>query len=571
MIVDGIASSQHLDSSGEILDISGHDISDLEEGRGLINFEHDSSSPDNILGQVIFAKKIMKRAECSNDRERMFWDSCGTPLVYIKAELYDKEGHAGATAMAASLRYYHNRGIKVAVGFSIEGSTLDRQDNLLKRSVGRRVAMTYRPCNKSAISMVYEDTQDKSIKKYMESSATSKIKTYEVDNCIFEDDMIKSELSPLEALKQSIYALEKTLTAGSYNVAPSQLTGGSALQVEDRSMKAKGLSQETKNKLKSTFKNWDRKRPLKEVIKAAMPEVSDEYVDHFVDVAKEISLKKGEKPAVRIGPHHSWNANQSDKQRRLIDGLYVDGNQPFTGHLKNGMETSNKMSLHRNDAGADVIIKHPTQYEGTGHDPAVAASAYHKVADGFFGLGDHVPVTNHFSHSSVGKPGENTQAQEFIKDAHTPFDASWGKTLKSARDDGSAHKLAIADMIMGGDTDRHAHNMLGKNGKLINIDNDDAFKYDSKTSWAPDHFNDFDDNMGGRQPGIGKDMMHIDAVQWLSKLDPKAMVISLMDAGVPKAKIPEAVRRLKVLQAGAPGKTMNDIHNLINGKPFGGE
>lgn len=571
MIIDGISASQHLDSSGEVLKIKNHDISDLEEGRGVLNFEHNNDSPEDILGKIIFAKKIMNKSDCGNDREKLYWDSCGTPFVYIKAELFDNENHPGAVAAAAMIRYYHKKGEKILAGFSIEGSTLERNDNILERSVGRRVALTLRPCNKSAISGVYEDGESKTIKKYMDLADNSKIKTVEVDTFIF-DDIEKSETNPLLALKQAVQVLNKTLTAGSYNVAPSQLTGGSALQVEDKSMKRRvGLSKEAKEKLKNVVQNWDRKRPLKEVIKAAMPEVSDEYVEHFTHVAEDISLKKGEKPAVRIGPHHSWNANQSDKQRSLIDGLYVEGSKPFTGQLTNGLETSNKMSLHRNDAGDDVIIKHPTAYEGTGHDPAVAASAYHKVADGFFGLGDHVPVTNHFSHTSVGKPGENTQAQEFIKDAHTPFDASWGKTLKSARDDGSAHKLAIADMIMGGDTDRHAHNMLGKNGKLINIDNDDAFKYDSKTSWAPDHFNDFDDNMGGRQPGIGKDMMHIDAVQWLSKLDPKAMVISLMDAGVPKAKIPEAVRRLKVLQAGAPGKTMNDIHNLINGKPFGGQ
>ena len=141
MIIDGIGTSEHVDSSSEQMSIQGHDISDLVEGRGVLNFEHDNSV-DSIIGHIIFAKKIYGKSDCSNDREKMYWDICGKAFVYIKAELFDAENHAGAAAAAALIRYYHKRKEKILAGFSIEGVTLSRSGNKLERSVGRRLALT---------------------------------------------------------------------------------------------------------------------------------------------------------------------------------------------------------------------------------------------------------------------------------------------------------------------------------------------------------------------------------------------------------------------------------------------
>lgn len=186
LMIDGIAASEHLDSSGEILKIDGHDISDLVEGKGVINFEHDNSA-ECIIGHIIYAKKIKKKSDCEDGRQEMFWDACKVPFVYIRAELFDDEEHPGAVAAAAMIRYYKKRGLKVLAGFSVEGATLDKDDNVLKRSVGRRVALTLRPCNKSAVSDVYEDPKNKEIKKFMQLDKPIKGKAYEVSDIIFED------------------------------------------------------------------------------------------------------------------------------------------------------------------------------------------------------------------------------------------------------------------------------------------------------------------------------------------------------------------------------------------------
>ncbi len=185
--IDGIASSEHLDSSGEVLKIDGHDISDLIEGKGVLNWEHNNDSSEDIVGAIIFAKKIKKKSDCDNEREEMFWDACKVPFVYIIAELFDDEEHPGAVAAAAMIRFYKNRGMKVLAGFSVEGATLDKQDNILKRSVGRRVALTLRPCNKSAISDVYEDSKNKDLTKFMQLNKPIIGKAYEVPDIIFSD------------------------------------------------------------------------------------------------------------------------------------------------------------------------------------------------------------------------------------------------------------------------------------------------------------------------------------------------------------------------------------------------
>ena len=46
--IDGISTSEHIDSSGELLIIENHDISDLEEGRGVLNFEHSNKAEDIV-------------------------------------------------------------------------------------------------------------------------------------------------------------------------------------------------------------------------------------------------------------------------------------------------------------------------------------------------------------------------------------------------------------------------------------------------------------------------------------------------------------------------------------------
>ena len=562
MILDGISASQHIDSSGEVLDIKNHDISDLEEGRGVLNFEHNNDSPDDIIGSIIFAKKIMEKSDCDNDRERMYWDACGTPFVYIKAELFDNEEHPGAVAAAAMVRYYHKRNQKILAGFSIEGSTLEREDNYLKRSVGRRVALTLRPCNKSAISGVYSDEPENTeIKKFMTLSDNPNVKTVEIDTLLFDEieKAEKTESNLLSELKKSIIELNKTLTAGGYDVAPSQLTGGSALQTEhNATKKQRGLSKELKEKLKRVASEWDGKKPLRDKVKAAMPEVSDYYVDHFTELAEELSLKKGLPQPIRIDSFHSWDHEANEAQKRLISGLYLDPEEIKPGPVKN-------------DEGNLVVIKYPDLESPSNPCPACLASMYYRLASEYFGLGDNVPVTTHFTHKSLNGGSKNIQAQAFIQGVHTPGSIGWLKTLETAKANGTLHKLAIMDMILGADINRCFTNMLGKDGNIINIDNGDSFQYSAAPQYYPPHYTDYKDPEGNTEEGIGNEFLHAETLKWLTGLDIKELVSKMLNSGATKKQATIAAKRLKLLQKVASGKTFYGIHDIIYPKSNEGE
>lgn len=552
MLIDGIATSEALDSSGELLRIKGHDISDLVEGRGVLNFEHNNDSPEDIIGDIVFAKKILTKDDCSNERERMYWDFCKTAFVYIKAKLFTDELHAGAIAASSILRYYHKKKEKILAGFSIEGSTLERDENILERTVGRRVALTLRPCNKQAISGVLEDD---TVKKFMNYDKAIDGDLYKVDTCILDDDT--PEEDPMQALQKSLMTLKKTLTAGSYNVAPSQLSGGAALSVEDNLSTRK-----TKDKVKSIISNWDRKRPLREVLKAALPEVSEDYIDHFEQIAQELSLKKNTKPLLRIDPGHSYNKNMDDSQKKLITGLYHDPSSTFDEGNRN------PMFKLKNDAGADVLVKKPApEYEYGKHDPSHAATDYYHLAKNFFGMGDHVPVTNHFDHPDIHGGSNSIQAQEFMPNAKSMYHPEGAKALMAARENGDLHKLGIIDMITAGGQDRHMGNILFNKGKVVHIDNDDAFDYGPMSKMTSAYFNDVDQGDGSKQEGIGKDTIHKDANTWLQGLDPKNLIQHMKKQDMDTSTIKEATRRLLMIkQHAASGATMQQMNDAVSQK-----
>ena len=560
MLIDGIGVTSTIDSSGEQILVESHDVSELNNGKCVFNFEHLNDSPENFLGRITYAIKILKESDCENDRQRKYYDFVKGPFVYIKGELFDDEEHAGAIAMAAIIRFSHKRNEKLLVGFSVEGSTLERDENILTRTISRRYAITFRPCNKQAIAGVLKDSQsDKDIsdqiKKFINYD-NPVIGEFNLDTCILEDD---SSGDSIEDIRKSLNALKKTLTAGGYNVAPSQLSGGAALGVEDNHSTRK-----TKATVKQILSTWDRKRPLREVLKAALPEVSDDYIDHFEQVAQELSLKKNMKPLVRIDASHSSNKNANEDQKKLITGLYHDPSSQFGKGLEN--EPRSKMFKLKNDAGQDVLTKLPSEdYSGSGHDPSMAATDYYHMAKNFFGLGDHVPVTNHFDHPSIESGTKSIQAQEYKPNAKTFWHPESDDIQRKSRESGDSHKLAIMDMVTNGDTDRHFGNVLFDKGKMIHIDNDDAFNYGTRNT--PAAYFDDSRNESGLINGIGNDTIHKDANTWLQSLDPKVMIQHMKKQGMDRDQIKEATRRLLLLKKEAPnGRTMRMLHDIVNGK-----
>jgi hypothetical protein len=514
--------TQAIDSSGESLLIENVDISLVEKGQVFANFEHKNDSPEvAAIGVFKYAKKILKKGDCETDRQRKFWDQVKVPFIYGALELFDEEEHHGALAIAAMIRYFHNKKEPIQVGASIEGVTLERDGNILKRAMMKKVAITLTPCNKQCWIDVMTDKESEEIVKKFESSSIS---TVTIDSIVLSDDAID-----FTDMKKAIDELNKTLEAGMGNVAPGQLTGGAALVREQI------VNKTNKNKIKAAIRDWDRKRPLKEVLKAALPEISDTYIEHFADVAEDLALKKGEPKLTRINQTHS-HINANHDQKNLVEGLYFDNKQKFSpGH--DSYRPDKQLHILRNDNGQDVFLKGPSSLsmgenqESQNHN----ASHYSDIARNVFGMEKHVPTTAAIKHPEV-HGGLSTQAVEYIKGSKTPLESqeAWDNAHKKATEDGSLHKLAILDHVLQ-NSDRHLGNVLiHPDGHLLNIDNDYAF---SHVYMKPDYLEN------------DSSAIHPEASKWIQSVDPKVLALRMKHHGFDKKTIQKSLGVLKSYQA----------------------
>lgn len=335
MIIDGVLGSQCVDSSGEILDVEGADISDLEEGKGVLNYEHKgaedkTSNGQEIVGKILTAKKVFKESDCDNARQRAFWKKVRHPFIYGVCRLYDGAGHEGAKALAAQIRDHHANNEPILVRFSVEGSTLEKEGNTLKRSVIRRVALTLKPCNKTADSGLIEDpnapagfekkpgsrvgdiladiAEDAKKMEHQHPGFTKLGGVTETEYSEFTEEDHAGLIKSLAKLK----AMRKALEAGSYDAAPSTLTQGAALQREDRH----GLKNRAMKSLKSYLdkqEGFDRAQ-LVTILKQDLPEASDDFIDHFANIAEDyhVKLRKDEAPAKKPAARRTRKPKLSD-------------------------------------------------------------------------------------------------------------------------------------------------------------------------------------------------------------------------------------------------------------------
>lgn len=305
MIIDGVAASEDIDSSGEIIEIEGIDISDFEAGTGTLNYEHrnekdSGASANDILGRIMFAKKIFERSDCDDERQREYWDKTKLPFLYIKAELFDDDGHPGAISTAAVIRHYHARKLPVLVRYSIEGTTLERDGNRIKKCVAKKVACTIKPCNRAAVSSVVEDPNKTSRKSPIEQLLLGKVEAPDSQYLggYSAESMPMIETPDSASLLKAAVArveeeLAKTLSAGGGNAAPSSLTGGAALTREDRGSRAKRM-QFAKAQVMAAYRDWRGTVPFKSFLKSYLNDASDEFIDHFADLVQDFHVKKSE-------------------------------------------------------------------------------------------------------------------------------------------------------------------------------------------------------------------------------------------------------------------------------------
>ena len=159
----GCGAAESLDSSGEILKMDGLDISTLTHD-GIFNYEHKNDQPNQVVGKILFAKKLMSEEDCTRPQEKYVWDKVKIPMLYVEGELFDDVGHSSAQDIAAMLKYddkmrkaglLKDGKIKPMINFSIEGAKLENEGNIIKKSIARKVTITILACNKVCEAEIY--------------------------------------------------------------------------------------------------------------------------------------------------------------------------------------------------------------------------------------------------------------------------------------------------------------------------------------------------------------------------------------------------------------------------------
>jgi len=304
MLIDGVFASQAIDSSGEVLSIEGLDITTLEEGWGVANYEHLGEKDGcgrEVVGKIVYARKIFDEKDCENERQLDYFKKIKeVPYLYGIVRLHDGAGHDGARALAAQIRDAVANDEKIVVRYSIEGATTKKDGNKISQAIAKKVAMTLKPCNKTAISGLIEDPNapEGFSSDFAKSEETiSSHGTTMVVGTVYLDQKIEASLGLLSSLAK-LKALRKAMTAGSTDAAPSTLSGGAALQREDLDRRS------IVNTAKATIRDygWNKKFVREEFAKFAkmkLPEMSDDFIDHFTNVAEDFAVKRLKKSELR--------------------------------------------------------------------------------------------------------------------------------------------------------------------------------------------------------------------------------------------------------------------------------
>lgn len=232
---DAIASSQLRDTQGEILDVAGADISELEAGRGIVNDNHSNKLPD-VIGRITEVKKIFGLEDCENDRHRYYWNKVKAPYIYTAAILYDDEDHRSAKAAAAIIKHQFRTDSPLKMKCSVEGGIVERgkkDERILARTKIRGLALTFTPANNA--TLVEGLDLAKSAPTLDEIELIKSYAPYATVNVPALIDLSqRSSISKIRGNIEKIHDLAKALTAG-YGGAgsPTDLTGGGVFQTEN--------------------------------------------------------------------------------------------------------------------------------------------------------------------------------------------------------------------------------------------------------------------------------------------------------------------------------------------------
>jgi hypothetical protein len=515
LLLDGIAASEHVDSSGEILSIDGCDISTLDKD-GTLNFEHQNDDADDIVGKILYAKKIFSESDCENERQLYYFKKVRCPYIYIIGELFDEQGHPGSVAIAAMMRYAKAKNEPMMVGFSIEGSTLERDGMHLKRAVARRVAATLKPCNKSCISDMLDQIPD--AKKALGADGFKPLsKAMETE---FEEytGPIRPDVDSILDSLVNCADMAKSLTAGQTTANPGSAVGGSALAAAEKDPSPQDLRNIIKERIRD---KWDRITPIDDFLKSDLEDLGPKFKSHFKEVIEELKLRKSRNffSDITTARHTLVSVPHSPEQKRLIAGLKVNAKDSTPVRSMNS--SGNRVMVSRGHNSPDDTLTSSER-----------AAAYHNLARDYFAMGDHVPMTTVFINPADKKIHHAVlAAPAALHGVHHKFAPHYDEAVKDLARDGKLHRIAIMDYVLG-HGNRNMENMLiDVHGNPHLTDNEDAFKEPS----MPEYWHLVDST---------HQIVDMPTKNWADHLSPDALYAIARHNGLPDAHARQAADRL---------------------------
>ena len=340
--IDGIASSQAIDTAGEVVDIMGLDCSSLLGA--AFNYEHKSDVPAQIVGKVLEFKKIFSEKDCESDRQKYYWEKVQMPFLYVLGRLFDDKKESSKEIAALFRDDAENPTEPKMVGFSIEGAKVNKEGMTITRSIARKVTITNMPANKTCIAEMIpakrasRNDPDSLFKgeieffnpsaKYLEilekrekemakdvgtgggafiGSQMAMMEKAAVPGSKYPSAAAARGQKPLTTAGPPKFApipktpsqapagapkagppkfgpIAKALTAGSGMAAPGQLVGGAALGKEDLGKKSKWLT-----RAEEAYKSWEKREQFEKFMKSKMPHLTKGEIQA---IGQTIALKK---------------------------------------------------------------------------------------------------------------------------------------------------------------------------------------------------------------------------------------------------------------------------------------
>lgn len=237
-IVQGLASSPSRDQQGEILLPEGIDTTPIDQGRGVLNWDHQKG-PENTVGLLDSYKKTKEG-------------------FFVKGRLFKNHQKAKSIyeIMSSLGKSDHGR-----MGLSVEGKILERggkDGKIIKKCQINAVALTMNPVNQDAyVDLVKSITAESAEVDFQATEANSESAT-------------KSSAEPTFTTEQVLSIIKSlALTDAQATAKPSDRNGGDALAKEELDKKPKSIAEDSGKPSKKL------KKLSKDMYKSQMLEILD--------------------------------------------------------------------------------------------------------------------------------------------------------------------------------------------------------------------------------------------------------------------------------------------------------